>query len=86
METIKFVAWVLFQFVLMFVCGFVAMFVVFAATDAALAATGVSILAVPHIVYVVGLSGLSMMLTAALFLQANMLIERVVHGRKMRRA
>ena len=86
METIKFVAWVLFQFVLMFACGFGAQFVVFAATDAALAASGISILSVPHIVYVVALTGLTMMLTAALFLQANMLIERVVHGRKMRRA
>lgn len=86
METIKFVAWVLFEVVLMFVCGFTAQFVTFAATDAIFAMAGVSILAVPHIVYVAGLATATMALAAVLFLQMNMLIERAVYGRKMRRA
>lgn len=86
MEKVKFVAVMVGQLVLFFVAYAVAGVATFKAFDAAVAMAGVSVLSIPRIVEVVALTAVTMTMTVSIWVAANAALERLLHGRKMRRA
>jgi hypothetical protein len=86
METVKFVSTMVGQLALFFGAYAVAGVVTFKGFDAFLDVSGLSVLSIPRVVEVVALTAVTMLLTVSIWAAANAALDRLRHGRKMRRA